>query len=271
MKKIFFTCLLLYQFVYAQTVHHFSSSEYIGTGAYSKKFTDVFSFAANPAALSQINLLSAGLFSERKFLLKELSLYNMAIVIPSSYGAVGIFTRYNGFTEYNETQFGLAYAKSLGQIDMGLQFNYSAIRLTGYGNTDVIHADAGMIWHLSEKLHTGILIKNAVSGKFSGNRVEKPAWVYKLGLGYEVSDMVFISSEICKEENKPATVVTVLQCNLADKFMLKAGITTAVPSLWIGAGWSWKNFRVDITSRFHPQLGFTPGLLFIYSAKHKKT
>jgi len=31
-----------------------------------------------------------------------------------------------------------------------------------------------------------------------------------------------------------------------------------------------KSFRIDITAAYHPQLGITPGLMFIYSPKAAK-
>ena len=270
LKKFIFHSFWLLQFAQAQTTHHFSASDYTGAGAYSKKFTDVFSFTANPAALSQTALFGAGIFSERKFLLKELNIYTIAVAIPSAYGGIGIAARYSGFSEYNETQLGLAYGKSLGLIDIGVQFNYSAIRIAGFGNSGVVHADAGMVWHVMEKLHTGVHIMNVVAGKLSGNKEEKPALIYKLGFGYEASDIIFISTEIQKEENKPVTLIAVLQYIVAGKFYLRGGITTATGSPWLGAGWSWKNFRIDITSSYHPQLGISPGLLLIFSDKKKK-
>ena len=37
-----------------------------------------------------------------------------------------------------------------------------------------------------------------------------------------------------------------------------------------GAGVSWKHFRLDLSVNFHPQLGFTPGLLLIVQLKRKR-
>ncbi len=271
MKKLFICGLLLSQFASSQTVHSFSTPNYIGTGAYSKKFTDGFSFVANPAVLSQTTLFSAGIYSEKKFLLKELNLYTIAVAIPSSLGGFGILARYSGISDYNETQLGLGYAKNLDQVDVGIQFDYSAFRIAGYGSTSVVQAHAGMIWHVMENLHTGIHLVNVLSGRLSGNTKEKPAFVFKMGVGYEVSDAVYISSEICKEENKLVTVQTLLQYTVAGKFFLRGGISTATSSPWLGAGWAWKNFRIDITSAYHPQLGITPGLLLLFSSKQKST
>ena len=179
--------------------------------------------------------------------------------------------RYSGFSDYNETQLCLGYAKTLGQVDVGIQFDYSAFRMAGYGSSSFVQADVGMIWHIMEKLHTGVHLMNVLSGRLSGNTKEKTAFVFKMGFGYEVSDAVFISSEICKEEDKVVTLLALLQYTVAGKFYLRGGISTATSSPWLGAGWAWKNFRIDITSSYHPQLGITPGLLLLFSSKQKST
>src|SRR5438045_1084491 len=119
----------------SQAVRSPMSSAYTGPGAYSNNHIDVFSFHANQAALAKLNNISAGIYGEKRFLLNELGLYDAAIAIPTSSGNFGIDARYYGFADYNESQIGLAYARSLGnKVDVGVQFNYYNIRVAGYGN-----------------------------------------------------------------------------------------------------------------------------------------
>ena len=73
---------------------------------------------------------SAGVYGERRFLLDELSLYQLAIAVPTNSGNFGVKAGYYGFSDYNESQMGLAYARKLGsKVDIGVQFNYNGIRL----------------------------------------------------------------------------------------------------------------------------------------------
>lgn len=269
MKKLFLHWFLLLQFVQAQTVHYPPVSYYPGLGAYSKKFVDVFSFTSNPAALALVSSAGAGVFAEQKFLLEALTLYTIAAAIPLSYGGIGINARYNAAGAYKESQFGLAYGKSLGTVAIGAQFNYSGIQITGYGKDAVFHFDAGTIWQLSEKLYTGFRISNPTGAKFGRNKEEKLAFSCSFGLGYEVSTAVFINTEIIKEEDRSPTVLLSLHYSLNDKFFLRAGIATATSAPWLGAGLAWKKMRVDITSSYHPQLGISPGLSLIFSGKQQ--
>jgi len=52
--------------------------------------------------------------------------------------------------------------------------------------------------------------------------------------------------------------------------MARAGIATASSNAYFGVAFFLKSFRIDITAAYHPQLGITPGLMFIYSPKAAK-
>lgn len=49
------------------------------------------------------------------------------------------------------------------------------------------------------------------------------------------------------------------------QFFVRAGITSATSTSYAGAGVNWNNFRLDVTGSYHPQLGLSPGLLFIFN------
>ena len=240
------------------------------SATYSKQFTDVFSFTNNQAALSFLKNASAGVYSEQRFLLKETSLYSMAIALPTSAGGFGVQANYFGFSDYNESQLGVAYGKNLGKmVDIGAQFNYYDVRIAGYGSTGTVNFEFGAIFHLTEKLHFGIHAYNPVGGRFGKNTDEKLASRYTVAAGYEASKQVFISVEIVKEENKPVNVNARLQYVFAKQFFARAGIEAQSTSPYAGIGLLWDNFRLDITVSYHPQLGFTPGMLLIYQFNKK--
>jgi hypothetical protein len=255
--------------VQAQTVHYPPSSNSIGSGAYSKNFADVFSFTSNPAALGWFSSAGVGVFTEQKFLVNELTFFTMAAAIPISNDGIGMNARYYEAGAYKESHFGLCYGKSLGAVAIGTQFNYSGINIAGYGKEGVFHFDVGTLWQLSEKLITGLRISNPTGARFGNNKDDKLAFSCSFGLGYEVSKTVLINTEIIKEEDRSPTILLSLYYSLNNKFFLRAGIATATSSPWIGAGLSWKKMRVDITSNYHPQLGVSPGISFIFSGKQK--
>ena len=256
-----------------QTVRRPVAAVYTGLGAYSINHTDVFSFTNNQASLAQMKNASAGVYGERRFMLDELSLYQLAIAVPTNSGNFGIKAGYFGFSDYNESQMGLAYARKLGsKMDVGVQFNYNGIQVSGYGNSSAINFEIGMIFHLTDKLNAGIHAYNPVGGKYGKNSEEKLASIYTVGLGYEASDKFFVSAEIEKEENQPVNINAGMQYKFLPQLMARAGIATNTSNVYAGVGLFLRTFRLDVVASYHPQLGITPGLMLVYnfSAKHNE-
>ena len=240
-------------------------------GAYSNHHIDVFSFHANPAALVKLSSSSAGVYSERRFLLKELSLYNLAAAVPTHSGNFGLDARYYGFADYNETQLGIAYARNLGtKADVGIQFNYYTVKIAGYGNAPAINFEIGTILHLTDKLNAGLHVYNPVGGKLGKNGEEKLPFIYSGGFGYEASEKFFFGIEIEKEEDKPVNVNAGLQYKFLTQLQARAGVSTATSSMYSGIGLGWRSVRLDVTASYHPQLGITPGLLIIFNFNKKE-
>ena len=247
------------------------AATYTGLGAYSVNHTDVFSFTSNQASLAQLKKAELAMFSERKFLLNELSHHTAVFGLPTGSGNFGLKGCFYGFSDYNETQLGLAYARKLSdKIDLGAQFNYNGIKVSGYGNSSAISFELGTILHLTDELHAGFHINNPVGGKFGKDQQEKLASVYTFGMGYEASEKFFVSTEIIKEEEQPVNVNTGIQYKFLPQLLARIGMSTAASTGWMGFGFFWKSLRLDIAAAYHPQLGITPGLLLLYNFKAKE-
>ena len=256
---------------FCQAVRDPVSASYVRLGAYSNNHIDVFSFHANQAALAKVKTTSAGIYGEKRFLLNELSLYNAAITVPTSSGNFGLDARYYGFADYNESQVGLAYARSLGsKADIGVQFNYYNVRIAGYGNAAAINFEIGSIFHLTDNLNAGVHVYNPVGGHLGKNGEEKLASVYSVGAGYDGSGKFCIDIEIEKEEDKPVNVNAGLQYRFLPQLLARFGISTGTSLLYFGVGFGFKSMRIDIATSYHPQLGITPGLLLIFSLHSSK-
>ena len=239
------------------------SAIYLGLGAYSTKHNDIFSFVNNQAALAQIKHPAAGVYCERRFLLQATSLYTATIAVPSRMGNFGISLKYAGFKSFNEQQIGVAYARTLGKkVDIGIQFNYYGYRVPAYSNANTVNFEMGALIHLTDLLNLGIHVYNPIGGKFTKTD-EKLTAAYSAGLGYDVSDKFFISAEIIKAEDYPVNLNAGIQYQFMKQFFARMGISSASSAAYGGVGVSWGNLRLDISGSYHPQLGWSPGLLLI--------
>lgn len=269
------TCLILSLmcfnlFISGQTVRRPVAALYTGLGSYSLNHADVFSYTNNQASLAQMKNVSAGVYGERRFLLDQLSLYQLAVAVPTKSGNFGIKAGYFGFSDCNESQIGLGYARELGtKADVGVQFNHNGIRISSYGSSSAINFEIGAVLHLTEKLHTGVHAYNPVGGTFGKNQEEKLASVYSMGLGYEASENFFVSAEIEKEEDQPLNVNAGMQYKFLPQFMTRIGIATNTSNVYAGVGLLLKSFRLDVVASYHPQLGLTPGMMLVYNSSKK--
>ncbi len=272
MRRYFICLPLLFAgfFAFSQVLRQPISAVYTGLGAYSTLHADVFSFSNNQAALAQIKSSSFGVYGERRFMLTATSIYNASVAIPTALGNFGVNMKRFGYKNFNENQLGLAYARSLGpRLDLGVQFNYYDYRVPSYQNDNTINAEIGLVAHLTDKLNAGVHVYNPVGGKFSKTD-EKLTSVYTFGLGYDASEQFFISAELVKEQDYPVNVNMGFQYRFEKIFFLRGGIATANSRGFAGAGISWNNFRLDVSGSYHPQLGFSPGLLLIVNLAKKE-
>lgn len=270
--KTFFLLLILpgiaINAAFTQSLRYTLAQPYISLSAYSQQQNDPVSFTGNQAALAQSKNAGIGVYGERRFMLNETSVYTLAASLPTRLGNFGVQLNYAGFKNFNENKFGLAYARKLGKlIDVGVQFNYYGYRIPSYGNASAINFEIGAMLHLTDKLNAGIHVYNPVGGKLADE--EKIASAYKVGLGYDASERFFISSEVIKEEDKAVNVIAGLQYRFAKQFFAKAGFISESTTAYAGAGLAWKNLRLDISSSYHPQLGFSPGILLIMNFKSR--
>jgi hypothetical protein len=269
------TCLILplicfNSFMNGQTVRRPVAAIYTGLGAYSINHVDVFSCTNNQGSLAQMKNASAGAYGERRFLLNELSFYQLAVAVPTKSGNFGVNAGYFGFSDYNESQIGLAYARKLGiKVDVGVQFNYNGIQISGYGNSSAINFEAGVVLHLTEQLHAGVHVYNPVGGTFGKDQEEKLASVYAVGLGYEASEIFFVSAEIEKEEDQQVNVNAGMQYKFLPQFIASVGISTNTSIVYAGVGFVLKSFRLDVVASYHTQLGVTTGIMLVYNSSKK--
>lgn len=250
----------------AQSVRQPVAVFYPAVTTYSTKWKDAFSLRANTAALAGIESFSAGVFSERRFLLEELSSYSLAAALPTSSGNFGLAADMFGSSLLRETTVGLAYARRLGkQLDVGLRFNYVGLTTAGYGSASTITFDGGALIRLTENVQLGAHFSNPVRMKFGKEGEERMPAVYSFGLGYDASDQLFIGAEIQKVEDQPVSLNASLQYLFAERLLARGGVSSATSVYYLGFGVMLKNLRVDATAAFHPYLGVTPGLLLIYN------
>jgi len=268
LKKYFFLAAFLLDrcLAVAQLPAAASANRYVSVGAYSKNFTDPFSGAVNQAALAQVKRVGAGVYGGRMFMLKELSSYLACLVLPVKKGGLGLTARYFGGTYYNNSQVGIGYGRSLHPaLDIGVQFNYNRVLLAGYGAKASMSVEAALMIHVSTPLHIALHLYQPATSRYGVYKTEKFSSVFTTGIGYEASDKLLITADIVKEQEAPVAISAAMQYILAKQFFTRLGITGNTGNYFLGLGLQWSNCRLDINSSWHSRLGFSPGIMIVFS------
>lgn len=239
------------------------------TSVYDKRFHNALQFAANQAALGNVNGFATALYGEKRFLLRELSVYHLSIAQPAGPGAFGLYLFYSGDADYNTSKTGFAYGRNLSErLAAGVQFNYWTQHIRSYGTTAQVTVEGALLVHLSEVLHVGIQVSNPV-GVVLNKAAEKLPGIYTIGAGYQPSPNVAITTEFIKIKKMPVAVQAAVEYHFTASIWCKAGLNSNTTAFFIAAGFQLKDFSIEVAGAVHPQLGLSPGLLLAYNTMDK--
>jgi hypothetical protein len=264
-------CAIISSMLYAQPVWLPTGPQSTG-GAYSSQFQDVFTVMYNQAALGHLPALTAGAYTERRFMLKALSMYALALAVPVPPGAFGLtFTRF-GTTAFHQQKLGLAYGRSLGdKVSIGLQADYLAVSMQQYGSASTLTFEAGCLLHISPQLHAGFHVFNPPARQLDKSGQQDIPVVYTAGAGYEVSAAFLLSAELIRESARSITTRLMSEYKLIPQLSLQLALSTDPQLSGAGISFSWEGLRIHLYGNYHPQLGVTPATAIVWQLRKKET
>ncbi len=236
-------------------------------GGYGVTLDDVWSAFNNPAGLTGVDRVTAGLYHYTPFLLDELSTRGAVLAVPDQRkGVFGLSLSYYGYRLYNEKQAGLAYARRFGEnLSAGLQIDYIGTYLSeGYGKGHALTFDAGFRARLTRQLVLGGHVYNPVKAKRSGPSGETLPSVFATGISYHPSDKVMLGAGVEKEEREEAVFRSGIEYRPVKALYLRAGLSTAPVTTSFGAGLVVDEFKIDLAAGHHRQLGYSPTVSLSY-------
>ena len=226
----------------------------------SVTLSDIWSVSHNQAGLAYVNHITAGISYENRFLIPELSLKGGAFALPTKSGVFGLSYTYFGYSKYNESKVGLAYSKTLGKyISLGIQLDYLYTHIAEqYGNQGTAVGEIGILSQPVKNLYIGAHIFNPTRSKITNYNNEKIPTIIKLGLAYNFSDKVLLSTETEKDLDNKAIFRAGIEYHILEKIYLRTGISSDPVQNSFGLGLVLKNLKIDIAFVTHQILGITP-------------
>jgi hypothetical protein len=236
-------------------------------GGTSLTLSDVWSVGNNQAAMAWNKGISAGIFYENRFMTKELSRKVAAVCVATNSGVFGLSMNYFGYSQYNETKIGLAYAKSFGQkLSFGLQLDYLSTKIAeNYGKNSAFTFEVGILYKINKSLSIGTHIFNPIQAKISDYNNEKIPAIFRLGLTYTFSPKVFINVETEKDINQNPVLKGGVEYHMIKPVYVRIGISSNPTLSSFGFGVEFNSLKFDFASTYHQTLGFTPQVSLIYS------
>lgn len=248
-----------------------------GMGNASVALKDFWSVQNNQAGLAYFNKLSVGFAYQNNFLVEELGLKTGAFVLPVHFGNFGLVYQYFGYSSYNRSKLGLAYARKLGEnFAVGLQLDYLKTKIgEDYGSKNSVTFELGVITNLTPDLVLGAHVFNPINVKLEEEYDERIPAIYKLGLAYSITDEILITLETEKNMDFKPLIRGGVEYLITPKVSARVGYSS-VPAktgsekfsisseLNFGFGLDLNRFIMNIASSYHQTLGWSPAVSFMF-------
>jgi hypothetical protein len=275
MKKsiVVFLCFLLMtnltcQMAYSANDNLLIGARQWGMGGTGMAVTDLWSVHHNQSALAFLDKPVAGVYYEQRFMVKELSMNAAAAAVPFKVGTFNVVYSRMGYKLYNDSKYGVGFSRKFGPIfSAGIQMNYVSTFIgENYGFRGRFAAEASATAQIIRDLRVAIHVYNpnrSVAAEYNNERIPT---IMRLGLNYVFSKKLTANVELEKDLIHKTIFRTGIEYQVVDAFYLRGGISTNPAQNAAGFGVYYKNFRFDLATSFHPQLGVTPhtGLQYVF-------
>ena len=237
-----------------------------GMATASVVLTDIWSSANNQAGLGYLERPAATVFYENRLNVKSLSVQSGAFAVPVQTTTIGVNYRYFGYSKYNDSKFGLAVGKKIGEkFALGVQMDYFHTHIADdYGNYGVLCGEVGLLCEPVEHLFVGAHLFNVSQSKQKVSLDERIPTIMRFGIGYVIQDKATISVETEKNLRMDAVFKAGLEYCPVGEMYLRCGMSTGYMYQYaFGLGYSWKYFTIDMAFSHHKFFGYSPHISLI--------
>ncbi len=253
--------------VQAQPNNYLLGARFDAMANASVMIPDLWSVSHNQAGIAWVTSPSVGFHFENKFAVPEYSLSALSAVIPTGHGSIGTMLYYFGYSQYHDIRVGLSYGYAFTDyFAAGVQLDYiDTYSADAYGSYHSLAAEIGIMAIPVENLYLGVHVYNFTASKMSNPERDPLPVIFRVGLGYEIQQRLFVSAETQMETNESVVVRMGAEFNLNKTFFLRVGYSTNPGTPAFGLGFLFYNFRADISASINPNLGLTPYFSLMYS------
>ena len=273
MQKLF-TFIIVFLFIltinlYSQNQNRAVGANYLAMANAGVVKSDVWSVYHNQAGLANLETFNIGIHLDNKYGIKELSHGALALAMPTNAGTFGLSYSYFGYSKYNESKIGLAYAKKLFEkVSAGIQLDYFSTSIYGdYGTGGALTAEIGLLFEPIENLIIGAHAFNPVRTSYNTFDEEALSTALKLGIGYYFSESVLFTIEVESDFENATNFKSGVEYMPVENLFLRAGINTNPVSYHFGVGYQFYQIITDLAFSHHEVLGYSTNISLRYFIK----
>ncbi len=239
-----------------------------GLATASVMLTDIWSAANNQAGLGYLEHAAVSFYYENRLNVKGLSIQAGTIAFPMKSTVIGVNYRYFGFSKYNDSKFGLAVAKKLGEkFSIGVQMDYFHTHFAyDYGNFHTLSAEVGLLCEPVDNLKIGAHAFNISQTRQNSDPNGRMPTIVRFGAGYTIGEKATICLETEKNLKTDAIFKGGLEFVPVKNLSLRCGVSTGLMNQYaFGLGYLWRHLNLDIAFSHHKFLGYSPQISIIAS------
>jgi hypothetical protein len=253
----------------SQTVHGVTGAVAWMQGGTGSVSNDAFSVLNNPSLISWMKNWQSGVYHEKRFNRRELSLSSVAVAIPTHITDIGVAISSYGFSNFNEQRFTFSAAKKLAQtLSLGVQVNYVQVNMNEYGQAGTWVIGAGVNYQPASKILVGFSVYNPNQRQLQGQLgVQLPA-IARLGAQYRINAKVHTQLEAEQQTNHKASIKGGLRYDLHKRVSAAAGASSSPVTYSFGASVKFAGGIIDMAAGVHQVLGVTPRVSLRYPSAY---
>lgn len=219
----------------------------------------VWSVHNNPSGIALLKGWSFGLYYENQWMLKETAFKSGSLTasIPKV-GCFGLSVNQFGSSQYNESSFGLAYARSFGPyLQMGLRVDYLLLHFgEGYPNRGAFDFALGVQSQVTEKLRLGACLTHPIMSRWKTLNEDQLPIVMRLGMSYQLTQTFVGQVDVERDSGRDGVRIGAgFEYQLFNRFWMRVGVQHNPNMLSFGIGYQLGWLKIDISAQMHQMLG----------------
>ncbi len=255
---VFISFIFFHSFVYAQPTSTIGAKSW-GLGGASVSDETIFSTQNNPAAITYLQNIQAGIYSENRFMISNLGLHSVSLVIPFRWVHVGILVNHFGYSAFNQQKISLSMAKKLSStFSLGANISYMRLNIAEQEGAGNVLIETGVYYKPQKNLTVGMLLFNPTQNKYSTNAVDKIPTFARLGLRYELNKKIQLLAESNKTLGEDLINRFGIDYQILPSFALRCGFANNPLYYTFGCSIKYKKTHFDFASSVHEILGLSP-------------